>query len=228
MRRLLLLAAGSLALFGATTPATAAQHRFVRKITNALFPLTPGTTTVFTGTKDGQPIRDEVTVLMRRKRVHGVSCVVVSDVLTSNGVLVESTEDWFAQDRHGTVWYFGEATAKHNPDGSVLSREGSWRAGVNGAREGIVMPAKPRLGATFAQENFPGHANDHFTVAGTDVAVTTPYGTFQHALMTIEYTPIEPGAIDVKWYVAGIGVVRELAAVGDAEHAELESITPAP
>ena len=111
--------------------------------------------------------------------------------------------------------------------GRVTSTEGSWRAGRRGARAGIVMPAHPHAGDTFAQERFPGHAEDSFRVLGR-VEVTVPHGTYRHALRTREWTPLEPGVVDHKFYVRGLGLVAERSARGPHERAELIAVTHSP
>jgi hypothetical protein len=156
------------------------------------------------------------------KRIRGVPCAVVRDRAYLDGRLRESTTDWYSQDAHGTVWYFGEATAELDARGRVTSTEGSWRAGRDGAREGIFMPASPRVGPVFAQEHYPGHAEDRFRVLSRRASVAVPYGTFtRRALMTAEWTPLEPGVRDRKWYVRGIGEVKEATVKGGDERAEL-------
>src|SRR3954452_3714640 len=138
--------------------------RFVARVDNPWFPLRPGTQYVYRGTKDGEASRDVVTVTRRTIRIQGVRCTVIEDRLLLRGRLAERTSDWYAQDRRGTVWYFGEATAELDANGRVVSREGSWRAGVDGARAGVIMPGRPRAGQSFLQEVYPGHAEDHFRV----------------------------------------------------------------
>jgi hypothetical protein len=229
-RTLALVAGGVVAVAmapgsSASEARAAAPTGFVRDVTNPWFPLRVGSRAVFAGAKDGQATREYVTVTSRRKTVAGVSCVVVADVLTAAGKPIERTHDWYVQDVAGNVWYFGEQTATFDAQGAIVSRDGSWKAGADGARAGIFMPARPTLGATHQQEYYRGHAEDHFTVAGLGTRVTVPYGTFRRALLTVEYTPLEPGAVDVKYYVRGIGVVREATALDAAETNELVSFT---
>ncbi|MGH2764672.1 MAG: hypothetical protein ACRDKA_01980 [Actinomycetota bacterium] len=124
---------------------------FVRDIDNPYLPLTPGQTLVYEGVSDGERERVEVTVTPETKQVMGVTATVVRDRAFVDGELVEDTFDWFAQDRQGNVWYFGEETAEYK-GGEIVTRAGSWEAGVDGARPGIVMLAEPRVGDTFRQE----------------------------------------------------------------------------
>jgi hypothetical protein len=199
----------------------AVGRSFSAHVDNPWYPLQPGTKSVYRGSKDGKPARDVVTVTHRTKLVSGVRCRVVHDRLFLRGRLAERTSDYFAQDAHGTVWYFGEDTAELGPRGRVISTEGTWHAGVDGARAGIFMPAHPRVGERHRQEFFRGHAEDHFQVVSLDAHVVVPFGTFDHALRTREWTPLEPGVIDAKYYVRGIGEVSEQTVRGGSEVAKL-------
>lgn len=197
---------------------------FTPRVTNAYFPLLPGMRWVYRGVEDGKPMRDVVTVSARVKRIDGVPCAVVLDRSFLAGRPAERTTDWYTQDARGTVWYYGEATAELDRRGRVTSREGSWRAGVRGARAGVFMPAHPRVGQSFAQEQYVGHAEDHFKVVSLHATIRVPYGSFRsRALMTHEFTPLEPHVLDGKWYVRGIGNVLENTLKGPAERAELVS-----
>ena len=218
-----IIATAVLAGLAVAAPAQAAG--FTARITNPYFPAKPGMRWEYTGVKDGRRLRDVVLVTGRVRRIDGVPCAVISDRTWLDGKLAERTTDWYPQDAHGTVWYYGERTAELDRNGHVKSRSGSWRAGHNGARGGIFMPAHPRVGSSFAQEHYPGHAEDHFRIVSRRATVHVPYGTFRHALRTREWTPLEPGVRDGKWYVRGIGEVREAALKGPVEHAELVSFT---
>ena len=191
---------------------------------NPWFPLEPGTTFVYTGGKDGEQGRDVVTVTGRTKRIRGVDCVAVEDRLYAGGHLAERTTDWYAQDADGNVWYFGEATAELDETGRVTSREGSWLAGVDGARAGIFMPAHPKVGASFRQEYYKGHAEDHFQVLSLSANVMAPYTASPRALLTKEWTPLEPDTLDHKLYVRGVGLVREETIKGGNELWELNDV----
>ncbi|HEX8855520.1 MAG TPA: hypothetical protein VF752_07950 [Thermoleophilaceae bacterium] len=199
--------------------------RDTAKVDNPWFPLKPGTTLVYTGVKDGRPARDVVFVTDRTKTISGVRCVVVRDRLYSRGHLIERTSDYYAQDRRGTVWYLGEDTAELDAKGRVKSTEGTWHAGVDGARAGIFMPRHPRVGETHRQEYYKGHAEDHFRVVSLHARVSVPYGMFRNALETREWTPLEPGVLDAKRYARGIGEVSEESLKGGDERLELVSVS---
>ena len=196
---------------------------FVSSVDNPFYPLKPGTTYTYTGKKDGKPIRDVLSVTHETKKIEGVPCVVLHDKLYSRGKLSESTIDWYTQDRKGNVWYFGENTKELDRSGKVTSTEGTWQAGVNGARPGIFMPADPRVGDSFEQEYYKGHAEDHFRVVGLSASTKVPYGSFRRALLTEEWTPLEPGVLDHKYYARGIGTVKEETVKGGKEVAKLVS-----
>jgi hypothetical protein len=190
---------------------------FGPRVDNPWFPLIPGTTFVYRGVKDGKAARDVVTVSHTTRTIQGVRCTSVSDRLYLAGRLEERTTDWYAQDRRGNVWYFGEATAELDRSGHVTSTEGSWLAGRHGARAGIYMPARPRVGQTGRQEYYKGHAEDHFAVVSVRARVSVPYLSSTRAVLTKEWTPLEPGTLDHKYHVRGVGQVKEVTVKGPTE-----------
>jgi hypothetical protein len=209
----------------AVVPARSRFDSSSARVDNPWFPLKPGARYVYTGTKDGKRARDVVTVADRTRTIAGVVAREVDDRLFLDGALEERTTDWYAQDRSGNVWYFGEDTAELRPDGTVRSTEGTWRAGVRAARSGIYMPAHPRIGQSGRQEFFKGHAEDHFRVLSLHAHARTPAASSRRALLTQEWTPLEPGVIDHKVYVRGIGTVREKTVKGGTESLTLVSVT---
>jgi hypothetical protein len=209
---------------GASYRPTIRAERFGPDVDNAWFPLRPGTTYVYTGTKDGDPAIDVFAVSKKTQLIDGVRTRVVNDRLYLNGVLHERTTDYYAQDRCGNVWYFGEDTAELDAKGHVVSRDGSFRAGVRGAQPGVYMQAKPELGRSFRQEWSPGNAEDQFKVIGKNASVTVPYGTFHHALRTQETTALESAVVDNKLYVRGVGEVQELSVKGPVERLSLVDV----
>jgi hypothetical protein len=216
------LTAGATSLGGGAF--AAGPREFADRVTNPWFPLRPGTTYVYEGVKDGQPSRELFTVTRLTKNIQGVRCTVVHDRLYLRGRLRERTTDWYAQDRRGAVWYFGEQTAELDARGRVTSTEGTWQSGVGGAKAGIYMPAHPRVGQSFRQELYAGHAEDHFRVLSLDASVSVPYISSRHALLTKEWTPLEPGVLDHKLYVRGIGTVKEETVKGGSERNELVAV----
>jgi hypothetical protein len=195
---------------------------FTANVDNVWFPLEPGSRYTYAGVKDGLPSRDVVTVLHQVRSIGGVPCAVVSDRLYLKGRLRERTTDWYSQDSQGNVWYFGEKTAELDAKGRVTSTEGTWKAGVGGAEPGIYMPAHPHVGQSGRQEFYRGHAEDHFKVIGRFSTVAG--ARLANAVLTEEWTPLEPGTLDHKLYVRGIGTVLEHTEQGGDEHAELVAI----
>jgi hypothetical protein len=186
---------------------------FTHVISNPYFPLVPGTTFTFTE-KDGRETREnKITVTHETKTIMGVKCVVVHDTVTLDGVLKEDTLDWYAQDRQGAVWYFGEATREFKSGGRVLTA-GSWEAGVNGAQPGMVMPARPRVGERYRQEYAANEAEDIGQIAALEETVTVPFGTFNGCVRTREWSMLESGT-SKKWYAKGIGLVRAECTSGE-------------
>ena len=190
---------------------------FVPQVTNPWFPLEPGTIYVYRGTKDGKPSRDIVTVTHATRMIAGVRATAVSDRLYLRGRLEERTTDWYAQDTQGNVWYFGEDTAELDAHGHVTSTEGTWQTGVHGAQAGIYMPGHPAPGVSGRQEYYKGHAEDHFEVLSLTASVSAPFATSHKALLTKEWTPLEPGTLDHKYYLRGIGTVKEISVKGPLE-----------
>jgi hypothetical protein len=188
---------------------------FSAHVTNPWFPLSPGTKYVYTGVKDGKPSRDVVTVMHATRTIDGAPCVAVDDRLYLSERLEERTTDWYSQDAKGNVWYFGEQTAELDRNGHVTSTSGTWTAGVHGAKPGIFMPASPHVGQSGRQEFLKGQAEDHFKVAAR----------FGPMVLTEEWTPLEPGVLDHKFYARGVGVVLEQTERGGDERNELVSIT---
>lgn len=213
----------------ALPPPLPAPSEFVPRVDNQWFPLPPGKTYDYRGRKDGARTHDHVAVFAATKTIQGIRATVVSDKLyESEGRrwrIEERTRDWYAQDRRGNVWYLGENTAEIGPGGGVVSREGSWQAGVDGARAGIFMPAHPRRGQTGIQEMLKGEAEDHFRVLSLSARVTTPAASSRHALLTREWTPLEPGVVDHKLYVKGFGTVLEETVKGGEEVNELVEVS---
>ena len=207
-------------------PSEVDASMFDAGVANPYFPLEPGTTLVYDGMSEDGPERVEFTVTFDTKTILGVVCTVVRDVVTVDGEVVEDTLDWFAQDNAGNVWYFGEASADYE-DGVVVSTEGSWEAGVDGARPGIVMPADAVVGDPYFQEYYRGEAEDIGQIIAVDQTVTTAYGTFTDVIVTADTNPLEPGVIENKSYAPGVGLVLEEKVAGAEGRVELVEIRQA-
>ena len=196
---------------------------FVAAVDNPWMPWVPGTRWVFRGRTDEGRERTVVTVTHRTKVVDGVPAVVVHDVVFRDGRLLEDTYDWYAQDRAGNVWYFGEDTTEYDAQGNA-DTGGSWEAGVDGAQAGIAMKAHPRKGPAYRQEYYPGEAEDQAEVVRHGAKASVPYGDLHGLLMTHEFTRLEPDADEHKYYARGVGVVLEVA-LEHTDRTELVSMT---
>ncbi len=198
------------------------------RVDNPWFPLRPGDRYVYRGMEGHAHSRDVLIATYRTRVIDGVTCRVVFDRVWHNGRLEERTRDFYAQTRAGTVWYFGEHTATLDRHGHVKSREGSFLSGVDGAQAGIFMTPHPHRGPSYRQEDYPGHAEDVFTVVRRDAHVVVPLMDTRHALLTRETTALEPGVVDHKYYVRDIGTVREVTVKGGHEALQLVALTHLP
>jgi hypothetical protein len=179
---------------------------FVGQIDNPYFPLVPGTTFIYEGQTSQGLSRDEFAVTHNTRLIDGVTCVEVRDLVFTAGVLTEDTLDWFAQDKDGNVWYFGENTHELE-DGLITTIDGTFMAGVDGDKPGIIMKAHPAVGDFYRQEFSLGNAEDNAGTLSLTESVTVPYGTFDHCLKSEETTPLEPDALEDKFYAPGVGNV---------------------
>jgi hypothetical protein len=179
---------------------------FSTNINNPYFPLKPGTTFVYQArTADGLK-ENHVAVTHKTKTILGVVCVEVHDTVRVNGQLTEDTLDWYAQDKAGNVWYFGE-DSEELTGGRVSNLGGSWTAGVDGAEPGIIMEAHPKAGDAYRQELLLDEAEDFARVFSLEEKIKVPFGAFEDCLKTAEISGVEPDALEFKFYAPGIGVV---------------------
>ncbi len=219
-----ILAAPLLVGAAATASAAPAPGRFSTTIDNPYLPMKPGTRMVYRTTDGDEHGREVVRVTHRTRVVDGVTVRVVRDRAYVGGDLVEDTRDFYAQDRRGNVWYFGENT-KTLENGTVTSTKGSWLAGVNRAMPGIVMEAHPQVGDRYAQENAPGVAEDRAKVLSLDAHATVPYGSFDSLLKTRDFSPLEPSVVEHKKYLRGVGSILEKEVKGGQERLALVRVT---
>ena len=204
-------------------PKTLHPSDFVRHVNNPWFPFKPGNKWRYRGVDSSGRFRDNERVTHRIKKIEGVRATVVHDVVRKGGKPREVTNDFYAQDRHGNIWYFGESTRELNRHGHVTSRAGSFKAGRNRARPGVLIPGNPKVGQGARQEYYKGHAEDHFKVLDTSTHVSTPYVSSRHAVKTKEWTPLEPKVLENKYYVHGVGDVKEKTVKGPKEILRLSS-----
>jgi hypothetical protein len=199
---------------------------FVEGVDNPYFPLTPGTVLVYEGHSGDE--REVVTIRVtgRTKEIMGITAVVVRDTVRVAGEIHEDTFDWYAQDVDGNVWYLGEDT-KEFEEGKVVSTEGSWEAGVDGALAGVIMPAAPSEGLAYTQEHYEGEAEDKGKVLSLGGSITVPAGSFEQVVVTEDWTPLEPKVREHKHYAPGVGVVFEEIVRGGEGMLRLVEIRPA-
>ncbi len=185
---------------------------FTTEIDNPWWPMAVGSRWVYREAEAGGPdARVVVTVTSRTREIaNGVEARVVHDVVSAGGNPIEVTDDWYAQDAEGNVWYLGEDTAEYE-NGKKVSTEGSFEAGVGGAEAGVVMPADPVPGLSYRQEYLEGEAEDRGEIVTLgEETVGTPAGTWDDVLMTRDLVPTEPGVQELKFYARGVGPVLSL------------------
>ena len=201
---------------------------FTTRITNPYWPMTPGRRWVYHETDGTGRVAKVVVTVTNRTRVvgNGVTARVVTDVLTVGGRPGEVTEDWYAQDTAGNIWYLGEQTAEY-AKGKLVSTEGSWEAGVGGAEPGIAVPAHPKPGICYRQEYLAGEAEDRGAVLSVDEQVSVPAGHYAHAMLTRDTSGVEPGVAEYKLYARGVGPVFELTISGGSDRTELVRVSTA-
>jgi hypothetical protein len=197
---------------------------FVASVDNRFWPLKPGTTFHYQGMRGRTPQTDDEAVTHRTERILGVACTVVRDTVSEHGRAVERTLDFYAQDKQGNVWYLGEDSFELK-NGRFVKASDSWRSGVDGAKPGIIMPVNPQPGDRYRQEYYPpGEALDEAHVLGYQGPVKVRYGVFKKALVTSEFSPLEPQT-EEKYYVAGVGEILERVVKGHHEAFQLVSVT---
>ena len=200
---------------------------FTTEIDNAYWPMTVGSRWIYRETDlEGTEQRVVVTVTDKTKQIaNGVEARVVHDVVSEDGEPIEVADDWYAQDQDGNIWYMGEDTAEYE-NGEVVTREGSFEAGVDGAQPGIALPANPEPGMTYRQEYYAGQAEDEAKVLALDSKAEVPFGHFTDVLQTRDTNPLEPKVEENKLYARDVGPVLTLDLSGGTGREELLAYTP--
>lgn len=194
--------------------------------TNAYFPLRAGNTKSFS---DGTETVD-ITVRNETKSIDGVQCIVVNDVVRDDGELIEDTDDWFALRNDGSVYYCGEEVKDFEtfpgdapPIPELVSIDGSFKAGRDGDKPGIIFPARPVVGMVYRQEWSASNAEDAAIVLTTTYkygrdavldalmppALSQRFCSAGDCVVTADFSPIEPGVVEHKYYARGIGRILE-------------------
>lgn len=218
--------AGATALPRGSEPVGLDPADFTTEITNPYWPMKPGSRWVYRETDKDEVKRVVVTVTDRTKLIaNGIEARVVRDLVSQDGEPVEVTDDWYAQDSGGNVWYLGEDTAEYE-NGKVVSREGSFEAGVDGAQPGIIMPGDPQVGQEFRQEYLEGEAEDFAKVLRLDATAEVPFGTFEEVLQTEDTNPLsDPPEVEHKFYARDVGPVLTIGVAGGGGREELVGYT---
>jgi hypothetical protein len=198
---------------------------FVPSIDNPYWPMKPGSRWVYRETDaEGTEQRVVVTVTNRTKAIQGIEATVVHDQVTEDGELIEDTQDWYAQDKWGGLWYLGEDTTEYE-NGKPVNKKGSWEAGVDGAQAGLIIPPSPEVGMSYRQEYYAGEAEDRGRILSLDELIEVPFGSYDDVLMTRDWTPLEPDVLEHKFYAKGVGPVLALGLSGGVGREELISFS---
>lgn len=184
---------------------------FVAVVDNPYFPRIPGDKFIYEGQTENGFERIELVILEETKVIMGVTTTIMRDTVYLNGEIREDTYDWFAQDKDGNVWYFGEDVNDYE-NGVVVSKAGSWEAGVDGALPGIVMYGDPaaHLGESYLQEYYAGEAEDTADLLSVRENLEIAFGSFDNVVQTYDYTPLDPNSQEHKFYAAGLGKIRNV------------------
>lgn len=191
---------------------------------NPWFPLVAGNNWVYEGTSvdedDGEEVTETVTVTVtdKVKLIQGILCVVVRDFAEEDGEVIEDTDDWFAQDVDGNVWYCGEISQNFEffdgdepEEGELVDIDGSWKSGRDDAKAGLLLPNEPEVGQVFRQELLITDAEDAVEILGLEGSESSPAAACNsNCLVTRDFTPLEPDVNENKYYAPGIGLIVEI------------------
>ena len=194
--------------------------KFVAKVNNPYYSLKPGKSYTFQSKTQEGTEKNIVTVTNRTNEILGIKAIEVWDRVWLNNELIEETLDWYAQDKEGNVWYFGEDSKKYE-NGKIVSTKGSWTGGIDGAKPGIIMEAHPKVGDEYRQEYYKGEAEDMADVVALGQRVSVPYGTFKDCLKTRDWSRVESSLNEYKYYCPGIGGFVLEVVVDSGERVEL-------
>ncbi|MGI8675515.1 MAG: hypothetical protein ACR2JT_01095 [Nocardioidaceae bacterium] len=197
---------------------------FTPRITNPYWPMKPGSKWTYRETDGKSTQRVTIRVTDRTRMVRGIKARVVHDVVREHGDLVENTFDWYAQDSGGSIWYLGENTREYE-NGEVVSHEGAWEYGVDGAQAGILIPANPKPGCSYRQEYYEGEAEDAGQILSTKEDVKVRAGRYRDVLATGDSTPLTPWVLEHKFYAKGVGLVLAVGVSPDGAREELVKVS---
>jgi uncharacterized Fe-S cluster protein YjdI len=176
---------------------------------NSYFVLEPRYQVVLEGEEDGEKLQLVMSVMNETKIVDGVETRVVEERETEGGNLVEISRNYFAMCMPtNNAIYFGEDVDIYE-NGNIVSHEGAWLAGQNGAKAGMIMPGNIEVGLKYYQEIAPDVAEDRAEIVSVNDALDTPAGTFSNVLKTEETNPLKPGEKEFKFYAPNIGLIQD-------------------
>ena len=199
---------------------------FLAQIDHPFWPMSPGSRWTYREVGPSGSFQTvEVSVTEETRTILGIEATVVHDVVSRDDQPIEDTKDWYAQDRWGNVWYLGEDTREFE-NGEVTSTAGSWEAGVDGAQAGVILPGSPSAGMAYRQEYYEGQAEDAAEIVSLEEKAAVPFGTFEHLLMTRDYTPLVPNLVEHKFYARGLGPILSVTVSGGAGREELVDFSP--
>ncbi len=171
--------------------------------------LKPGHQLILEGKENATDVQLSITVLNETKIVNGVETRIVEEKKTEDGELDEIAKNYYTICKPSNdIFNFGEEVDYYE-NGKIISHEGAWEAGVNGSMPGIVMPGKVELNSKYYQEIAPRVAEDRAEIISMTETVNTPVSTFDKVIKSEETNPLEPGSKDYKFYVKGIGFIKE-------------------
>jgi len=220
------MTAGTSGLPKGSEPVKLDPADFTTRIDNPYWPMKPGNRWVYRETDpEGTVLRVVVRVTDQTKKVaNGITARVVRDTVTEDGVLVEDTWDWYAQDKAGNIWYLGELTKEYE-NGKLVSTGGSFEAGVDGAQPGIAIPANPKVGLAYRQEYYKGEAEDKASIFSLSEQAEVPFGHFKDVVMTRDLNPLQPKILEYKFFARGVGPVLVIGVSGGSDREELVRFT---
>lgn len=211
-------------LFRKETGSKFDPSNFSTQITNKYLSLPMGKKFVYEArTADGIE-RVEIEITGKIKRVMGIETLVYDDKVYEDGELVEHTRDYLAQDSVGNIWYFGEDVDNYR-DGKIINHAGAWLAGVDGAEQGLWLKANPKAGESYRQEYYKGKAEDMAEVISLSQSVTVKNKTYKSCLQTLDYSPLEPGVKEYKFYCPEVAALVLEENLTTGERLELVEIT---
>jgi len=193
---------------------------FSTNISNPYLVLPIGKKFVYEGKVEEGKERNEIVIKKETREILGVTTLIYHDKVYLNGELIEDTEDYLAQDKDGNIWYFGEEVDNYKR-GKLKDHSGSWIAGIDGAKPGILIKAKHVVGDTYRQEYYKGEAEDTTEVIAVDQTVTVPYGTFGECVKMYDSTPLDQTSREYKYYCPGVGGLVMVENIETGEKAEL-------